>query len=292
MIVLYDEDVRTRLDAASAVDAARRALEDAYRGRLAAPPRLRAEIGDGGLVFTAGGYAEGALGFRVYGLWRGDSDQAVLVWDRDGRLLGCVVGSELGARRTGALGGVAVDVLARADASTVGLVGSGTQAWTQLWAIAAVRSLSRVRVFSPTREHRDAFAGRARSELGLPAEPCGTAEEAVADADVVVLATRSEEPVIDAGWIRDGTHVSTVGPKFASAHETPPELAHRAAVVVSDSPEQAADYDEPFFTDRALTHLGAVVAGEAAGRASDPDVTLYCSTGLAGSEVVLAETLL
>jgi alanine dehydrogenase len=292
MIVLDDEDVRTRLDAASAVDAARRALEDAYRGLLAAPPRLRAEIGDGGLVFTAGGYADGALGLRVYGLWPGDSDQAVLVWDRDGRLRGCVVGSELGARRTGALGGVAVDVLARADASTVGLVGSGTQAWTQLWAIAAVRSLSRVRVFSPTRKHRDAFAGRARSELGLPAEPCDTAEEAVADAHVVVLATRSEEPVIDAGWIGDGTHVSTVGPKFASAHETPPEPAHRAAVVVSDSPEQAAAYDEPFFTDRALTHLGAVVAGEAAGRASDRDITLYCSTGLAGSEVVLAETLL
>jgi alanine dehydrogenase len=290
--VLFDDDVRARLGAAAAVAAARRAVVDAYRGALAAPPRLRADFGENSLVFTAGGYMDGALGFRVYGLWPGESDQAVLVWSRDGRLEGCVVGSELGARRTGALGGVAVDALARANASILGIVGSGRQAWAQLWAIAAVRKLSAVRIFSPTRTHRERFAERAQAELGLGATASATPEEVVADADIVVLATRAERPVVEAGWIGDGTHVSTVGPKFASAHETPPELAARARSVVSDSPAQAAAYDEPFFTPRPLTDLGAVVAGDDDGRTSDDDVTLYCSTGLAGSEVVLAETLL
>jgi alanine dehydrogenase len=243
-------------------------------------------------VFTTGGYGDGPVGFRVYGLWPGDSDQAVLVWDGDGRLIGCVVGNELGARRTGALGAAAADALARADAATVGIVGSGRQAWTQLWAIAAVRRPARVRIFSPTSDHREAFARRAEAELGLSASACDTAEEAVSDADLVVLATRSEQPVIEAAWIRRGTHVQTVGPKLASAHETPPELAEAAAVVVTDSPEQAAGYDEPFFTKRALTHLGAVLAGDISGRTGADDITLYCSTGLAGSEVVLAETLL
>jgi alanine dehydrogenase len=290
--VLVDSDVRSRLGAAEAVQAMRRALVDAYRGVLSAPPRLHADLGERGLVFTAGGYADGPVGFRVYGLWPGDFDQAVLVWDHNGQLIGFVVGREIGARRTGALGGAAVDALAREDAATVGIVGSGVQAWTQLWAIAAVRRPARVRVHSPTPEHRVAFARRAEAELGLSATACDTAEEAVADADVVVLATRSEQPVIQAAWIRRGTHVNTVGPKLASVHETPAELAEDAAVVVTDSPEQAAGYDAPFFTSRALTHLGAVVSGDAPGRTSDEDITLYCSTGLAGSEVVLAETLL
>jgi ornithine cyclodeaminase len=98
--------------------------------------------------------------------------------------------------------------------------------------------------------------------------------------------------VVAASWIRDGTHVNTVGPKVVSAHETPVELAERAAVVVSDSPAQAAAYDEPFFTNRPLTHLGAVLTGDVPGRRTVDDVTLYCSTGLAGSEVVIADALL
>jgi alanine dehydrogenase len=290
--VLFDDDVRTLLEAAAAVAAARRALVDAHRGVLAAPPRLRADFGENALVFTAGGYADGPVGFRVYGLWPDGSDQAVLVWEGNGTIAGCVVGRELGARRTGALGGAAVDALALENATSVGIVGSGAQAWTQLWAISAVRRLTEVRVFSPTRVNCEAFARRAEAELALQGVSCDTAEEAVTDADLVVLATRSEQPVIEAGWIRPGTHVNTVGPKLASAHETPVELAEVADAVVSDSPEQAVAYGEPFFTRRALTHLGAVIAGDQRGRAGESDITLYCSTGLAGSEVVLAHALL
>jgi alanine dehydrogenase len=290
--VLLDDDVRARLDPTIAVDAARRALVDAYRGALSAPPRLRADVGDNALVFTAGGYSEGPVGFRVYGLWPGDADQAVLVWDGQGRLKGCVLGGELGARRTGALGGVAVDSLARSDATVVGIVGSGPQAWAQLWALSLVRPPSKVRVFSPTRENREAFTRRAVAELGVAAVSSETAEEAVRNADIVILATRSGQPVVDAAWIGPGAHVTTVGPKLEGGSETPPELAEAAVVVVSDSPEQAAAYGEPFFTSRELTHLGAVVAGERPGRTSEDDVTLYCSVGLAGSEVVLADALL
>jgi alanine dehydrogenase len=290
--VLFDSDVRTRLGADDAVRVARRALVDAYRGALTAPPRWRADVGDNALVFTAGGYPDGPIGFRVYGLWPGDSDQAVLVWGGDGQLQGCVLGSELGARRTGALGGAAVDVLARATASSIAIVGSGIQAWTQLWAIAAVRRLTDVRIFSPTREHLETFVHRVERELALKAAACDSAEAAVVDADLVVLATRSGRPVIEADWIRPGTHVNTIGPKFASAHETPPEIAEKAAVVASDSPDQAMAYDRPFFTRRALAHLGAIIAGDQSGRTSDSEITLYCSTGLAGSEVVLAETLM
>jgi len=290
--MLTDADVRRLLSPEVALAAARRALADAYRGDLAAPPRVSVDAGELTFVVTAGGYAAGPAGFRAYGLWPGRSDQAVVVWDGSGALQGIVVGSELGARRTGALGGVAVDVLARPGAARVAVVGSGVQAWAQLWAIAAVRPIERVDVWSPSPEHRLSFARRARAELDLNAAAAESARAAVDGAGIVVLATRSTEPVIEPEWVVPGTHVTTVGPKSRSGHETPPALADHAAIAASDAPGQAAAYSEPFFTSRPLTHLGRLVAepGEAA-RSGDA-ITLYCSTGLAGSEVVLAAALL
>ena len=282
--VLTDDDVRERLTPSRAVRVARRLLVEAHRGELVAPPRTHADVGVTDLVFTAGGYADGPAGFRVYGTWDTDSDQAVLVWDARGRLLVCVIGSQLGARRTGALGGAAVDALARADAHEIAIIGSGRQAWAQLWAASEVRRAGAVRVFSPDPAHRERFARRASDELAVPAGAVPNPREAVRGAGIVLLATRSETPVIEPGWIEPGTHINTVGPKLRSAHETPVELVRDAAVVSSDSPAQAAAYDEAFFTERDLIPLGAILSGEAVGRASDEDVTVFCSTGLAGSE--------
>jgi ornithine cyclodeaminase len=275
-----------------AVEAARAALIDAYQGRLESPPRIHATVGRGALVFTAGGYAEGACGVRVYQTGQAAADQAVLVWDGDGRLSGCIVGVELGSMRTGALGAAATGALARTDAQIVSVIGSGRQAWAQLWALTAVRQIVEVRVYSPTEGHRRAFAERAAGELGLNATPVPSAQQAVVGADIVILATRSEQPVISSAWVTAGAHVNTVGPKMLSAHETPPDLAADAAVLVSDSPGQAAAYGEPFFTPRELTHLGAVLCNDTPGRTSDADITMYASTGLAGSEVVVANALL
>lgn len=290
--LLFDEEVRGHLTPTLAVEAARAALIDAYQGRLESPPRIHATVGRGALVFTAGGYAEGACGVRVYQTGRVAADQAVLVWDGDGRLSGCIVGVELGSMRTGALGAAATGALARTDAQIVSVIGSGRQAWAQLWALTAVRQIVEVRVYSPTEGHRRAFAERAAGELGLNATPVPSAQQAVVGADIVILATRSEQPVISSAWVTAGAHVNTVGPKMLSAHETPPDLAADAAVLVSDSPGQAAAYGEPFFTSRELTHLGAVLCNDTPGRTSDADITMYASTGLAGSEVVVANALL
>jgi ornithine cyclodeaminase/alanine dehydrogenase-like protein (mu-crystallin family) len=291
MRVLTDDDVR-RISPATAVAAMRAALLEAHRGRLASPPRLRADAGSADYVFTVGGLLDGQSGFRVYRAGPSAGDQLVAVWEPDGHLAGVVAGDELGARRTGALGGVAADVLARPDATTVAMIGTGRQAWTQLWAISAVRQLSDVRIYSRDPERRAAFAGRAAEELHVPARPAASAEQAAAGADIVVLATTSAEPVIDPAAIAAGTHLTTVGPKSARAHETPAELLARATIVTCDSPQQAGAYAEPFFTDPGrLTPLSAVVAAQVPGRASPADITVYCSVGLAGTEVLLAAAL-
>lgn len=292
MRVLNDDDVRAA-PASLAVAAAREALLQAGRGELAAPPRARVELDSVDYVFTAGALADGSSGFRVYRTGQPSGDQLVAVWDRMGHLTGLVVGDELGPRRTGALGAVAADSLARPEACTVGLVGTGRQAWTQLWALTAVRHLEEVRVYSPTPRHREDFAARAQADLGLAASTTDDAAAAVCEADIVILATRSTTPVIDITDIAPGTHLTTVGPKFEGAHETPLPLVAAAAVVTCDSPAQAAAYREPFFTEPTpLVSLSDVLLGKTSGRRHRHDITMYCSVGLAGSEVLLAERLL
>jgi alanine dehydrogenase len=127
------------------------------------------------------------------------------------------------------------------------------------------------------------------------ASHAATVEETVHDRDVVIVATNSLAPVLDAGWISPGTHVSTLGPKTRSEHEVPAALAERAEraeSILTDSSAQLAAYPEPhLFADHPVTDLGAVLAGAATARCSPDQVTVFCSVGLAGTEVAVAEAL-
>jgi ornithine cyclodeaminase len=290
MRVLDDAAVAAGLTPALAVAAAREAILAAHRGDLVGPPRTTVPAGDTTLTFTVGGRAGGASGFRVYGRWPGESDQLVVVWGPDGRVRGVVVGDTLGPLRTGALGGVALDQLAPRPLPALAVVGAGRQAWTQLWAASAVRNPGEVRVAGRDPDRLEAFAARARTELGLAVRAVGSVEAAVTGAQSVILATTSTTPVLRPEWLDRATSLTTVGPKVAGRAELPLELLRSAALVVSDSPAQLAALGEPYGPDLAVTHLGALIAGEL----SPPDegLRVYCSAGLAGSEVVLADRLL
>jgi ornithine cyclodeaminase len=208
-------------------------------------------------------------------------------------LLGIIVGDLLGAWRTGALGGVAVKYLSRADAQTCAVIGTGNQARTQLLGTLAARNLGDVRVYSRDEERRKAFAAEMSSELHCPVRPVGSAFEAIADADIVLCATNSPEPVLDVQWLAKGTHVSTVGPKVLSSHELPRDIGSWATVVATDSIEQMQSYKEPYFLDGIsgmpqLHSLAGLASGNKIIRREDETNTLYCSVGLAGTEVAIA----
>src|SRR4051794_25205339 len=129
MIVLADADVRRLLTPRMAVDAIRQTLTAQQAGRLSAPPRVRAELAGGAMLVTAGRIDGLGYGFRVYDtLPTTEADQLTAVYDdHSGRLAGAVTGTWLGAARTGAIGAVAVDLLAAPSASRLGLVGTGTR---------------------------------------------------------------------------------------------------------------------------------------------------------------------
>lgn len=297
-LLFSDDDVAAAVDAPLTVAAMRDALLAAYAGRLIAPPRASAPLDGGRMVLTAGHLTGQWYGFRSYDTFgHPESGQLVVLHDATtGAVRAIAVGEELGSRRTGGLGGVAVDALARADAATVGVVGSGRQAWTQVWAAAAVRPLREVTVYSRSAARRETFAARVRAELDVPARAVGSATAAVRDRDVVVLATTSTAPVLDAADLAPGTHVNTVGFKQTDRHEFGTDLLDAADLLVTDSPGQAAAYVPPMlaavepYAGR-LRDLGAVLAGAVPGRTTADQISVFCSTGLAGTEVFLLDRL-
>ncbi|MFB6569513.1 ornithine cyclodeaminase family protein [Streptomyces noursei] len=293
VLLLDDDAVRAHLDAATAVRAVRAALLSAHHDDLAAPPRVRAALGTGDLVITAGHLRSRQLfGFRAYDTLVG-AEQLVAVWGTaDGELRAVVHGVELGARRTGAIGAVAVDAAARPGPVRVGLVGAGPQAWTQVWALRAVREVTDAVVVARHHDRAAAFARRAAGELGVPARAVTAVEDAVTDRDVVVVATGSPTPVLDVDWLAPGTHLTTLGPKSTARHEVPAALADRARAVLTDSLAQSAGSGgSPLFPTDRLVSLGAVLAGAAPARTGPDDLTVFSSVGLAGTEVAVAAAL-
>ena len=302
--VLGDGDVERLITMSESVEVMAEACRRHAAGTQAAPARLAAPLEWGQLVFTAGAYTNptgGRIGFRVYDMEHFGSanrDELVAVFDTtDGSLVGLVAGSALGPLRTGAIGGVAVDTLSRADAQTLGLVGTGKQARTQLQAACAVRRFTRIRAFSRTEESRREFCREMSGTVGVDIEPANSAQQAVSGADVVICSTVSNSPVLEADWIEAGTHVQNVGPKFRDSSELPSALYERANVLVTDAPAQLADYGDRFLVAgtpdaERVVSLGEVISGDSEGRTGDDQVTLFCSLGLAGTEVALADWLL
>jgi alanine dehydrogenase len=301
--VLTDEDVSRMLTLEQAITVMERCMRAKAAGKLMALPRFTVGLDDGGLVFTAGAETQeaNAIGFRVYDTFEGpkkNKTQLVAVYDaRDGALRGLVLGDLIGVMRTAAINAVAIRYMARPDAQTLGVIGTGTQARMHARAALAAGHFTRAMVYSPNAEHRGDFAAEVSGYTGVPVETAASSQPVVSEADVLICATTSSTPVFDAGWLRPGMHVNTVGPKFKDAHELPIEAAHRSRVIATDSLAQVDAYPSPYFLlgtperERMLA-LEEIVTGKQAGRRSPEDITLFCSVGLAGTEVVLADELL
>jgi ornithine cyclodeaminase/alanine dehydrogenase-like protein (mu-crystallin family) len=188
--------------------------------------------------------------------------------------------------------------MARLDVRSCGIVGSGRQAESQVMAAVAVRpGLETIRVYSRNAGKRADFAARMSVRLGRTIQPVAAARDAVAGADLVICATDSGSPVIEAEWLARGAHVSTLGPKLIDRHELPRTIGETVDVAATDSPAQLRAYPAPHVLEgtragQQMLDLADIVAGRAAGRRSASDLTLFCSVGLAGTEVAVADALL
>ena len=181
---------------------------------------------------------------------------------------------------------LATRLLARSDASDLGLLGSSGQAWAHLVAVAAVRKLTRVRVYSPNPTNREHFAARARDELGLDVRASASAQAAVGDASIVVAATNSSAPIVEGKWLAPGAHVVSIvsGDQRLVRRELDDEVFRRAQTVIVHSKEmgmeqQQGDLVGPVAAGvlswERMFDLSELVTGSAPGRASPEDITVF-----------------
>lgn len=262
------------------------------KAETVAPPRHIVGFGNGDLIFTIGG-DQHLAGFRAYQTFAKPGhpadDQVIAAWDRQtGEMLGLAIGNRLGALRTGCIGAAAVDIMAPKRAKTLAILGTGRQAETQLLAVATVRDFDEIRVFGRREAALTAFVERLSAQLGRKLIATTDPRVAVKEAEVVIFATTSATPVVEAEWIAPGAHVTTIGPKSVGAHELPLALASTARRIATDSPQQikAMGAEHMLFgseTYARIEHLGNLAGSFDA--EADRGVTLFLSIGLAGTEV-------
>jgi alanine dehydrogenase len=244
----------------------------------------------------------GAMGGCLYN-WGFEPDNAqsfVTLFESDtGDPLAVVDGTSWNARKTGAVGAVGVDELANEGASTVGVLGSGVVARWLLRCTTSVRDVGRVRVYSPTPDHRRRFASEMDRELAPDVGAVTTNMEAVTDADVVLTATSSDTPVFDGDSVASGAHVVTVGATAPQAREIDETTMRRAVYVpdirdrvVEDAGAVRADKSAGAVpNDHVFADLGEVVTGSVDPATGSGDIRVFDSGGTAIETVAVAALL-
>ena len=292
---LSEDDVASLVTPGDAVPV----IEDCFRrmaaGEVELMPRRRFPV-EGGYfaVMAAADRGLGVAGLKSYTLVEGQirSSSACSTSPAaraGGPLTAMIAADRLGQVRTGAASGVAAKHLARPGAASLGLIGAGWQAESQLAAIrAAVPSIERVVVSSRSPERARAFAAANGAEAAdSPAEAGGC--------DVVVTATSSRDPVLRGDWLRDGALVCAIGANDPRARELDAQVIARATLVCCDSLEDAklesGDLIEPVAAGQLdwleVQELHQIVAGELPGRQSDADIVVFKSNGIAPWDVAI-----
>jgi alanine dehydrogenase len=235
MLVIREDQVRKLLPMREAIRLMRETFAALRAGTALNQPRRRLVLPTGSVLHSMAGAFGKYFGTKIYSTNpRYGAHFFFLLFDAEtARPLAQMEANYLGQIRTGAASGYATDLLAAPGASTLAIIGSGFQARTQVDAIREVRKLREIRVWSRSEAKRLTFA----KETG--ARPVASAEEAVRGADIVVTATSSKDPVLDAAWISSGTHINAMGSNRAERRELPSDLIARADLIAVDSIEQS-----------------------------------------------------
>jgi ornithine cyclodeaminase/alanine dehydrogenase-like protein (mu-crystallin family) len=297
-VLLREEHVTELLDIDTAIAAVEEVLRDQAEGQATNRPRYRVAMPASQLhVMAAGDRRLGVTGLKVYTASRKGARFLVLLYDSEsGDMLAMIEADRLGQMRTGAASGVATKYMARADADTVGIYGTGWQAESQLMAVCAVRQIKSIAAYGRNAERREGFARKMTSLLRVEVTAANSPEEAARGQSIVITATSAREPVLKGEWIDPGTHLNVVGSNFLSKAEVDVETIRRASIIAVDSIEQsrieAGDLkpaiERGVISWESVTELGRIVAGRDRGRTSEDDITLFKSNGIALEDISTA----
>jgi ornithine cyclodeaminase len=308
MLILDARTVRRVLPMPEAIEQMRSMFVSSADGAVYQPPRtvLQPPQTDGGFVFLkpAGiGGAQPSFGMKLITYFPQNSSRSlptisgfVALFDTaTGRTLALLDGASITEIRTGAVSAVATDALAGTDAGDLAIIGSGVQAQAHLVALAQVRSLRRVRVWSRNPLSAKQFVHWA-ADQGFGVEACDDVRRAVEGADLVCTVTASRQALLDGDWVAPGAHVNAVGSFEAGTRELHGNLVARARIVVDSRDEAAKSAGDLLLarqeglTDKAgeYAELAEVLVGRLPGRTTSEEITVFESLGLAIEDIVAA----
>jgi alanine dehydrogenase len=303
-VFLTSEEVAGLASPAEYVEAVREGYRQRGEGAPARPRSKLTNADPPGMLtdYSAVLPETGAMGGYMYAAGFGEEDAWFMtpLFDAEsGEPLALLDGASMNPFKTGAAGAVGTDALAREDARTLALIGAGSQARGQLRAVAAVRDLDSVWVYSPTKESREAFAGEMNERIDPSVAAVASSAAAVEEADIVITATTASEPVFDGDLLAEGTHVTAMGQYHPDKRELDATAIERAKYVpdLRERVEQdagsfiAAVEEGVVSEDHVHAELGEVVAGGAPGRETDEEITVFDSGGT-GIETVAAAHML
>ncbi|WP_375208119.1 ornithine cyclodeaminase family protein [Hyphococcus sp.] len=292
------------------IEAVREAMIAFSAGRTRQHLRSILDIGEGALFgVMPGAMGEvGIFGAKLVSVFPGNfelgksSHQGVVVlFEAEGGAPVCVVDAgAVTAIRTAAASAAATDALARPDASTLALMGYGEQAYTHARAMCEVRELQEVRIWGRSAERAAALAGRLETDLDVKVYAASSAEAAVAGADIICTVTSARDPVLKRRWVAPGTHVNAVGSSFAGPAEIDNDLV-KDARFIADSRQGVISQGGEFLRAKAAglvddahiaAEIGKVFSGEAQGRRSADEITVYKSLGHIVQDLIAAALLM
>lgn len=299
---ISEADVVSLMSLPEAIDALRDGLREEAAGRAANMVKTHATWDNGSTLHAIGAVFEGwgVVGTKTWAHTAGGAMPLLILIDaQDGAVLAIIEAFALGQMRTGGISGLGADVMARADARRMAIVGAGKQSLAQVAAVAAVRPLDRVTVWSPTAANREALAARIEETLRIEAIATATLDEALDGADVVTLATRARTPFLTRDALPRGVHINAVGAITPERAEFEPALLERAGVLAADSVPQVRKLSREFIEalgddEGAWARLQPLSALVAAGttRPADADLTVFKAMGMGISDLSLGIAVL
>lgn len=299
---LAEAEVAELMDLSQAIAALESGLHQQAQGAAANMSKTHVSWGDGSTLHAVGAAFEGlgVVGTKTWAHTEGGASPLLILWDgRTGALLAIIEAFALGQMRTGGVSGVATRWMSRPDASSLAILGAGKQALAQLAAVAAVRPLRTVRVWSRDPARRAQLAAAAGG-LGYDFEVVveATPQAAADGADIVTLVTRAREPFFTAAMAAPGAHLNAVGAITPERQEFTQDVLDRAGLVAADDPAAAARLSSEFIAWRArrpddapIASLAALVA-EQHPRPRTCDLSVFKAMGMGLSDVSLGVELL
>jgi alanine dehydrogenase len=296
---ITESDVRQLLTMPMAIEAVEEISRKQADGSVVVDPRRRFELPNGGYFhyMAAMDTSAGFVAMKQYTYVNGALRFLVPLYEiATGALLALIEADYMGQLRTGAASGVATKFLARQNARTAAIIGTGGQARTQLEAVASVRKLESVSVYGRDPQHRSKFASEMSERLQLTVSAADSAAAAIRNADIVVTATKSSRPVFDGRDLALGVHINAIGANHAHKQELDEAAVERANLIfvdsIAQSKQEAGDLIIPFEKQpqrwERVHELAELAARKVPGRTSDQQVTLFKSNGIASWDLAVA----